>query len=330
MNGYWREELLRLGAVPAEKNVSLRDQLLTKLRSRLKQTTGPLTFSTPEEEETLAREAIQAGHQVQREERYVSYKSLMERWSTIVDEFSEQYPSTDSDADAFYRDARRLDNFIKFLCQREILYQGLEWRCRHCSNRNWITIDSIGRTLECEVCRRQEPAPVSGDWHFRANPFLIEAYRAHGVEAVIYGLFQLWKRAENSFYFAPSMVLWDDYPEKPDARPIEVDALAVVDGALYLCEAKNSGGLSPNDKTKLIKAVERIRPNVLLLVSMDDDTKKMVLDGKNLQTQVDADVHVEVMGFMPEKLRRDPILPSKEQLIRSTSSMGLAHVRSTS
>jgi hypothetical protein len=33
MNGYWRDELLRLGAVPAEKNVSLRDQLRKRKRS---------------------------------------------------------------------------------------------------------------------------------------------------------------------------------------------------------------------------------------------------------------------------------------------------------
>ena len=99
--------------------------------------------------------------------------------------------------------------------------------------------------------------------------------------------------------------------EKPGVKPpIEVDALAVVDGALYLCEAKNSGGLIPNEKAKLITAVERIRPNVLMLVCMDDDKTKMVLDGNELQTQIGPDVHVEVLGFTPEKLRRDPILPS--------------------
>ena len=55
-------------------------------------------------------------------------------------------------------------------------------------------------------------------------------------------------------------------------------------------------GLSPNEKAKLITTVERIRPNVLLLVCMDDDTKKMVSARNYLQTQVGADVHVEVMG----------------------------------
>ena len=32
--------------------------------------------------------------------------------------------------------------------------------------------------MTCAVCRREEPASISGDWQFRPNPFLIEAYRA--------------------------------------------------------------------------------------------------------------------------------------------------------
>jgi hypothetical protein len=104
----------------------------------------------------------------------------------------------------------------------------LEWRCPRCFNQNWVIIDDLSRTLTCEVCRHKEAAPASNDWHFRANGFLIEAYRDHGVEAVIYGLFQLWERSQNSFYFVPSLNLWGDYPEKEGARRIEIDALAVV------------------------------------------------------------------------------------------------------
>jgi hypothetical protein len=150
---------------------------------------------------------------------------------------------------------------------------------------------------------------VSGDWHFRPNDFVIEAYRDHGVEAVVYGLFRLWDQARDSFYFTPSMKLWEDYPEQPNAKPIEIDAIAVLDGLLYLCEAKNSGGLSASDKAKLVSAAHRIRPNVLLLVTMDEDPKKMTADRVALQAELGNDVRVEVMGFTPGALRRDPILP---------------------
>jgi len=309
MNGYWRDVLLRLGAVPAEKNVALRDQFVTRLRRRLRQPQGALNFNTQEDVEKLAREAIRIGRQLQRETRYVDYKSLKRDWHALVGEAEKENPSPDEETNAYYREVRHLDNSIKYLCQQDILYQGLEWRCRRCFNRNWVTIDSIGRTLACEVCRHEEPAPVSEDWHFRANGFVIEAYRDHGVEAVIYGLFQLWQRARNSFYFVPSLNLWNDYPERPGAGKIEVDALAVVDGMLYLCEAKNSGGLSTDDKEKLVSATEKVRPNTLLLICMDADTTRLAVDAAELRERVARDISVEVIGFEPGQLRRDPVLP---------------------
>ena len=98
--------------------------------------------------------------------------------------------------------------------------------------------------LKCDVCGQAESAPVSGDWHFRANDFLLEAYREHGVEAIVWTLWILWSRAQRSFYFAPSMWLWETYPlRKEDGPTVEIDALAVVDGKLYLCEAKSSAAL---------------------------------------------------------------------------------------
>ena len=309
MNGYWRDVLLRLGAVPAEKNVALRDQFVTRLRRRLRQPQGALNFNTQEDIEKLAREAIRIGRQLQRETRYVDYKSLKRDWDALVGEAEKENPSPDEETNAYYREVRHLDNSIKYLCQQDILYQGLEWRCRRCFNCNWVTIDSIGRTLACEVCRHEEPAPVSEDWHFRANGFVIEAYRDHGVEAVIYGLFQLWQRARNSFYFVPSLNLWNDYPERAGAGKIEVDALAVVDGMLYLCEAKNSGGLSTDDKEKLVSATEKVRPNTLLLICMDVDTTRLAVDAAELRERVARDISVEVIGFEPGQLRRDPVLP---------------------
>jgi hypothetical protein len=44
-----------------------------------------------------------------------------------------------------------------------------------------------------------------------------------------------------------TMCLWETYPETPDDGPtVELDALAVVTGELYLCGAKSSSGLNPS------------------------------------------------------------------------------------
>jgi hypothetical protein len=115
MNGYWRDVLLRLGAVPAEKNTGLRDQLVRRLRGRLAQPQGALSFTTPEDIEKLAREAIRIGRQLQREDRFVTYGKLKEDWDAIVTEAEKQYGTSDPEEDAFYREVRHLDNSIKYL-----------------------------------------------------------------------------------------------------------------------------------------------------------------------------------------------------------------------
>jgi hypothetical protein len=113
MNGYWRDVLLRLGAVPAEKNVALRDQFVTRLRRRLGQPQGALNFNTQEDVEKLAREAIRIGRQLQRETRYVDYKSLKRDWDALVGEAEKENRSPDAETNAYYREVRHLDNSIK-------------------------------------------------------------------------------------------------------------------------------------------------------------------------------------------------------------------------
>jgi hypothetical protein len=37
----------------------------------------------------------------------------------------------------------KLRQSVQHLCQREVLFQGREWRCRTCYNRNWIGIGDL-------------------------------------------------------------------------------------------------------------------------------------------------------------------------------------------
>jgi hypothetical protein len=113
MNSYWRDVLLRLGAVPAERNVALRDQFVTRLRRRLGQPQGALHFDTQEDVEKLAREAIRIGRQLQRETRFIDYKSLKRDWTALVGETEKEHPSPDEETNAYYRKVRHLDNSIK-------------------------------------------------------------------------------------------------------------------------------------------------------------------------------------------------------------------------
>lgn len=312
MDGFWREELQSLGGVPAEKADAARAVLIKRLRRRLGRPDGPLQFSTNEDTERLASEALRAGRMLGRERTHVAYRKLKERWLIVAEAYLAAHPRAgQDDDDDHYRDEGWLSRSVQFLCQREVLFQGRDWRCRSCFNRNWVGIDALTRTMTCAVCRREEPAPVSGDWQFRPNPFLIEAYRDHGTEALVWALWRLWDRSRRSFYYAPSLRLWLAYPTSTrGTADVEVDAIAIVDGRVHLIEAKSASGLDSGEIKQIVVAAERIRPDVLVIACMDERTDALDRATATLRRSMPEGIAVEVMTFKPEQLDRSPLLPS--------------------
>ena len=307
MHGYWRDVLLGFGAVPAEKDPELLGKVDKMVRRRLGQL--PVTLRTDEDVDRVARIAVQSGRMTAREMRYRSYGWLLDRWQTMVEEFLAAHPSPgESGDDSHYRDTKRLDEILQYLCQREVLYQGREWRCRSCYNLNWVSIAGLSKTLRCSICGREEAAPVSGDWQFKANPFVVAAYRDHGTEAVVWALWRLWERSRRSFYFAPSMRLWLKYPDsKGDESDAEVDAIVVVDGKVHQLEAKSAAGLNEEGRRKLILAADRIRPDVVVFGCMEAGGS---LDrvAAEIRAALPSGVALEVLKFDRNALERMPSL----------------------
>jgi hypothetical protein len=309
MNSFWRDVFVQLGAISPEKNDSLRDELIHTLKKRFKVTKNELVMSDEDHWDKLARIAIQFGRKVQKEQRLVHYGYLKSKWISLVEQqLTDSAHLSEQDKD-YYRKETHVDRSIQHLCDAQVLFQGREWQCRKCYNRNWISIDAISRTLVCEICQSEKSAPVSGDWAFRLNDFVLEAYRDHGVEPVVWALWRLSERARTSFYFAPSMSLWDDYPENTDGPTAEIDALVAVDGVLYLVEAKASARLSAHEMKNLMEVCERVRPDVLLIALMEATPSASFdrrLDG--LQRLMPR-TKVEVLRFDTSDLEDGSMLP---------------------
>ena len=158
--------------------------------------------------------------------------------------------------------------------------------------------------------RREEPAPVDEGWQFRANQFLIDAFRDHGTEALIWALWRLWNNSRQSFYYTPSLRLWADWPQTTrGTADVEVDAIAVVDGLVHLVEAKSSSRLDADDISQLVLAAGRIRPDVLVIACMDRSTETLTRAIARLQDAMPKGVKVVLINFDPADLDRSPILP---------------------
>lgn len=307
MNSYWRDIVIHLGGISPEKNVSLQEELMATLRKRLASKSSMLTVASDEQWNQLARVALQFGRKVQRERRFVQYSQLKSKWEELVRKDLEETPHLSESDKEYYQKDFHLDQSIQALCGAQILFQGREWQCRKCFSRNWISIEQMSRSLQCEVCGNTKSAPVSGDWAFRLNRFVLEAYRDHGIEPLIWALWQLSQRARESFYFAPSMSLWDEYPETVPEPTAEIDALAVVDGTLYLCEVKAGSRLSSSEMDQLATVCARVRPDVLLLASMDGADLEPRIDG--LGKRLSGVTEIEVIRFDPKQLHDGSMLP---------------------
>jgi hypothetical protein len=83
----------------------------------------------------------------------------------------------------------------------------------------------------------------------------------------------------------------------------------VVDGRLYLCEAKSSAGLDKFQIDQLFDAASRIRPDVLLISCMDKLTPSLKAAGAELQSRLGSDIRVDLMEISPDAFGKTSFLP---------------------
>lgn len=316
MSGFWREEIQRFGAGLVERRADLATRVGTTIRKRLGQRDGPLHLEGDAEIERLGEVALRVAAELRAEIPKRTYSEIEAHWREMTEEWLAANPQADSTApiaeveseDERYRDPRRyLDPSIQYLCERNVLFQGHEWQCRTCFNRNWIGITALSKEMVCDVCGTARAAFVSEEWHFRPNAFLIDAYRFHGTEPLVWALWRLYEAARNSFYFAPSVKLWNDYP-RGDGLPwdAEIDAVAVAEGRVYAIEATRSKGLKEDELEKLALIAERIRPDVMMIACTAQTDTAIETLRTRLARRMPIGVEARVAVFRPEDLRRDP------------------------
>jgi hypothetical protein len=95
---------------------------------------------------------------------------------------------------------------------------------------------------------------------------------------------------------------------KEDGEDAEVDAIAVVDGKVYQLEAKSAARLDEEGRRKLVLAAERIRPDVVVIASMEEVSGSLQRAVERIKADLPSCVEIEVMAFDPKELERTPHL----------------------
>lgn len=309
MHDFWRETLRELGANPSHLSDSREAEFQRIMGKRLRAGSDSWTVSSQGDRHTVAKEALRIASQIPRSARYITHKELATRHEDLVSAFFAENAHLERDYEDDYLSTPGLDVSIQYLCERNVLFQGHEWRCRNCYNRNWVSIEDLRNPMTCNVCGNTAPPPVSGGWHFKASGFFVEAYSDHGTEPAIWALWKLADRAKSSFYYLPSILVWFDNFREDSPNDCEVDLIVVLDGETIAVEATTSTTLSTREIKKLADFATRIRPDRFFVVCGARDQRARDRLKAKISSCMPEGVNIEVATYQRSSDRLDPYLP---------------------
>ena len=302
---FWKDQFDRVGGSPASTEQRI-ETVTRTLKKRIKKN----TIETEADWDRLAKLVLAEARAVRLSQRYLRYDYLEKEFETYRNAYWEQHQPGAPREEWDDHERQSLPASVQYLCQQQILHQGHEWRCRNCANNNWVSIDNLSHTMECDVCGASQPAPVAQSWRFKLDNFILEGLREHGLLACLWCLARLSQRAKASFYFSESQQLFysaENFEgQKSDA---EIDLLCVVDGTTYLCEAKSSnGGI---DVDKFVDIAKRIRPDVAMLAIMEQTSPALnAVFTSVAHALADTGIKPELLSLQDNDIDDSPSLPT--------------------
>jgi hypothetical protein len=302
---FWSHQLEFLGASPSAGESRLPD-LIRRLQSRLR--SGQLIVQ--EDWERVARVVLTEAREVRLAPRYLRFNRLAEQFEEFRNAYWATHPAGAPREEWDEHERKSLEDSVQYLCQREILHQGHEWLCPRCNNSNWVSVNSLRKMMECEVCGTTQPAPVSTPWHFKLNSFVLEGLRDHGLLANLWCLSRLSDQAEASFFFLGPHELFfttdSTYRARPDA---EIDLVVVVDGVVHLCDVKTSN--QNIDLQRFAELARQIRPDVATLAIMEPRSARIDRRLDELRRSLDGTaIHAELITLEEQDIDDSPHLPT--------------------
>ena len=306
---FWKEQFDSLGGATAATDDQL-EQIVRRLQKRLKNG----AISSPDDWQQIARIVLAAARNLRFPNRYIRFDKLIETFELFRNAFWEKnqaaMPREEWDED----EKRSLGESVQYLCQREILYQGHEWRCPRCYNKNWVRIAALAQSMECEVCSHISPAPVTDPWHFKLDAFIREGLREHSMLSYVWCLHRLAEEARVSFFFLEPHELFYT-PESADKRraDAEIDLLTVADGVVRLCEIKAAN--RDLDIEKFAKVAKRVRPDVATLAVMEPNSSGLSAKLSELETALrGTNIASELVYLQDQDIDPSPMLPNGRQV----------------
>ncbi|MBT9611908.1 MAG: hypothetical protein IV108_01415 [Burkholderiales bacterium] len=277
---FWRTQFETM-ATPATEQYPV---VITKLQRRLKAKSGTLVIEDGAGWQNLAERVIQMSSDLRVPRLTTQYTRLLEAWKKELTAAIEVNTHIKDQSDAILADAPEgIKSSLGYLCERGVFYRGHEWVCRHCSHRNWVSVDALKNVMPCEICQQEHHLPVDLTLDFRLNEFLATCLREHDTLSVIWALSALRREAKKSFIFAPQTALFRDYPENQGMKADrELDVVCIVDGKFFIGEAKpRVDQIAKSDIEDLAATANELKADVAILTALSGEARQM--EGKVAQ-----------------------------------------------
>jgi hypothetical protein len=290
LSKFWKEQFEALGATP-----KVTDARIDEVKQLLQKRFRGGQIATDDEWTRLAQTVLTAARAARLPARYRRFDRLTKAFEEFRNVYWNEHEAGAPRDEWDEEEQRSLALSIRYLCQREILHQGHEWRCRQCFNNNWVSIDDLTRVMTCEVCGNTQSAPVADPWHFKLNGFVLEGLREHGLLPAIWCLAKCARHANESFFYLESHELFFSEPSVTKGEAdAELDLLIVSDGMVRLCKAKTSG--QNIDVPKIAELARRVRPDVVTLAVMEPRSTALTQRLAELQERLQgSDIAADLM-----------------------------------
>ena len=264
---FWRSQFESMAA-PAQEQQA---EVIRDLKLRMKATDGTLQINDDAGWQKLAERVIQKSSRLRVPRQKTRYSNLFKAWQAELNAAIEANENFKGRRDEILAEAADdLKHSLSFLLDRGIFYRGHEWVCRHCSHRNWVSVDLLKDIMPCEVCRKNHQLPIDVALDFRLNEFFATCLREHDTVSVAWALSALRQESGSCFIFAPQTALYRNYPEDQGRRvDRELDVVCIVDGKFVIGEVKAGVGLiAKNDIADLASAAKELGADVAILMAL--------------------------------------------------------------
>jgi len=197
------------------------------------------------------------------------------------------------------KNKRGLKDNLSDLISINMLKIGIKHRCINCGLKSFYEVDSINSHNHCVGCGADFTVSAEQVWSYQLNTVAGLNGAIYSQIPLIVALGALYEQSNYSFDPYPPV---DVFVGRQERHLTDLDLFVLVDGELVIGEVKNVQSLfTDGDFEKLYKAASLLRPNRILLSSLDkapDAKNKKRID--ELQAKLkNLDIRVEWLELPP-------------------------------